>query len=94
MLTEAVANKLKEMMRYNVTANYGDSLFPGLNVCAKTGTAEVGEDKEPHGWMVGFSSNENSPLAFSVIVENSGYGSKTAGPIASKVMNLATKKLN
>ena len=94
LLTEAVANKLKEMMRYNVTANYGDSLFPGLNVCAKTGTAEVGEDKEPHGWMVGFSSNETSPLAFSVIVENSGYGSKTAGPIASKVMNLAAKKLN
>lgn len=93
LLTEAVANKLKEMMRYNVTANYGDSMFPRLNVCAKTGTAEVGEDKEPHGWMVGFSSNENSPLAFSVIVENSGYGSKTAGPIASKVMNLAAKKL-
>ena len=92
-LTKEVADKLKEMMRYNVTANYGDSMFPGLNVCAKTGTAEVGENQKPHGWMVGFSSKEETPLAFSVVVENSGYGSKTAGPIASKVLNLAAKKV-
>ncbi len=94
LLAETAANKLKEMMRYNVTANYGDSMFPGLNVCAKTGTAEVGEDKEPHGWMVGFSSNEATPFAFSIIVENSGYGSKTAGPIASKVMNSTARRLS
>ena len=68
-------------------------MFPGLNVCAKTGTAEVGENQKPHGWMVGFSSKEETPLAFSVVVENSGYGSKTAGPIASKVLNLAAKKV-
>lgn len=92
LLSEPVASKLKEMMRYNVTANYGDSMFPGLNVCAKTGTAEVGDGKEPHGWMIGFAANEKAPLAFSVIVENSGYGSKTAGPIASRVMNLAAKQ--
>ena len=94
LLQESIANQLKEMMRYNVTANYGDSMFPNLKVCAKTGTAEVGETKEPHGWMVGFSSNENYPLAFSVIVENSGYGSKTAGPIASKVLNFAATRFN
>lgn len=92
LLSEPVASKLKEMMRYNVTANYGDSMFPGLNVCAKTGTAEVGDGKEPHGWMVGFAADEKAPLAFSVIVENAGYGSKTAGPIASRVMNLAAKR--
>ncbi len=93
LLSEPVASKLKEMMRYNVTANYGDSMFPGLNVCAKTGTAEVGDGKEPHGWMVGFAADEMRPLAFSVIVENAGYGSKTAGPIAARVMNLAAKRI-
>lgn len=93
LLNENTADKLKELMRYNVTANYGDNMFPNLNVCAKTGTAEVGENKEPHGWMVGFSSNEDTPLAFSVIVENSGYGYKTAGPIASTVLNLAAKRI-
>lgn len=93
LLPKNISDTLKNMMRYNVTANYGDSMFPHLNVCAKTGTAEVGEDKEPHGWMIGFSSNDNTPLAFCVIVENSGYGSKTAGPIASTVLNYAAKRL-
>ncbi len=93
LLPKNTADILKGIMRYNVTANYGDSMFPHLNVCAKTGTAEVGEDKEPHGWMIGFSSNDDTPLAFCVIVENSGYGSKTAGPIAEKVLNYAAKRL-
>ena len=94
LLEENIANILKDMMRYNVTANYGSSLFSGLTICAKTGTAEVGENKQPHGWIAGFSSDEKLPLAFSVIVENSGYGSKTAGPIASKVMSLAANRIN
>ena len=81
------------MMRYNVEKNYGNSMFPGLNVCSKTGTAEVGENKKPHGWMVGFSANEDTPLAFTVVVENSGYGSKTAGPIASSIMKNAAQNL-
>lgn len=88
-----VADRLKDMMRYNVEKNYGNSMFPGLNVCAKTGTAEVGENKKPHGWMVGFSANEDTPLAFTVVVENAGYGSKTAGPIASAIMKSTVRKL-
>lgn len=93
LLPAEIANSLKDMMRYNVEKNYGNSMFPGLNVCAKTGTAEVGENKKPHGWMVGFSANEDTPLAFTVVVENSGYGSKTAGPIASSIMKNASQNL-
>lgn len=93
LLNENTANKIKEFMRYNVTENYGESMFAGLNVCAKTGTAEVGDNKKPHGWMVGFSDNAKTPLAFSVIVENSGFGSQFAGPIASKVLKFAVQSL-
>ncbi len=32
-------------MRYTVSDYYGDNLFGGLTVCAKTGTGEVGDDK-------------------------------------------------
>ncbi|MDR1253780.1 MAG: penicillin-binding protein [Oscillospiraceae bacterium] len=85
------ANKIKEIMRYNVKNKYGDSLFPGLEVCAKTGTAEIGEGKEPHAWMVGFSSTEEDPFAFVVVVENAGLGRKIAAPIASALMNAAAK---
>lgn len=89
LMPKTTANKLKEMMRNNVQKGYGDSMFPGLNICAKTGTAEVGKEKNPHGWMIGFSGNEKTPYAFAVVVENSGYGRVEAGPVASAVMAVA-----
>ena len=81
-----IAEKLDEYMRYSVTDYYGDGMFPSLNVCAKTGTAEVGNDKEPHAWIVGYAQDEDVPLAFAVIVENGGYGYSTAGPVAVSAM--------
>ena len=86
LIDSDLAAKLDEYMRYDVTSYYGDSLFPTLTVCAKTGTAEVGENKEPHAWMVGYAQDEDAPLAFVVIVENGGYGFSTAGPVAVAAM--------
>ena len=93
LLKPATAEKLKTYMRYNVTNAYGDGLFPGLAVCAKTGTAEVGGGKKPNGWMVGFSSNSDTPLAFAIVVENSRTGIGSAGQIASVLMTAAAKTL-
>ncbi len=81
-----IADKVKSMMRYTMKNQYGDSMFPGMKICAKTGTGEVGNGEKPQGWMVGFSEDKNFPVAFVVIVENSGFGIKTAGPIASIMM--------
>lgn len=39
LLSRNTADTLNEMMRYTVTSNYGDGMFPSLEVCAKTGTA-------------------------------------------------------
>lgn len=86
-LSTNVANKLKETMRYTVKNNSSYSALNMMNICAKTGTAEVGEGKEPHGWVVGFSDDEKTPYAFVVVVENGGYGSKCAVPIAASVLN-------
>lgn len=88
-----LASKLDEYMRYDVTSYYGDGMFPTLTVCAKTGTAEVGEGKEPHAWMVGYSQDEDAPLAFAVIVENGGYGYSTAGPVAVSAMEACASTL-
>lgn len=90
LLSADTARQLKEIMRYTVESNYGDDLFPGLTVCAKTGTGEV-EGKDPNGWMVGFSIDEDCPLAFVVVVENGGYGISAAGPIASALMTQAAE---
>ncbi len=92
-ISTATAERLKTYMRYNVTNSYGDKMFPGLAVCAKTGTAEVGGGKNPNGWMVGFSSDEKTPFAFAVIVENARSGKSSAGQIASVLMTAAAKTL-
>ncbi len=81
MFSADTAGKLDEIMRYTVSDNYGDYLFDGLRVCAKTGTAEVGKDKNPNGWMVGYSQDEDCPLAFACVVEDSGFGIEYACPV-------------
>ena len=91
LLTKSTADKLKSMMRYNVQKNYGDSLFPGLNAFAKTGTGETSENKKPNAWIFGGSTNENTPYSFCVVVEDSGFGINVAGPIASTVMKALCK---
>jgi peptidoglycan glycosyltransferase len=91
LIKSDTAKKLKDIMRYTVKNDYGDNLFPGLEVCAKTGTGETGAGKQPNAWMVGFSKDSDCPLAFSVVVENSGFGYKVAGPIAEKMMQQGAK---
>lgn len=94
MMSAETAGALKDIMRYTVSDYYGDGMFDGLTVCAKTGTAEVGEDKDPNAWIVGFSTDEEAPLAFAVVVENGGYGSSAAGPIAVTAMTKAAVAIN
>lgn len=93
-ISSEVANKVSDYMRTNVTDNYGDGNFSGLEMCGKTGTAEIGGDSEPHAWFMGFSRNPNCPVAIVVIVENGGWGASVAMPIASAVMEGAYKALS
>ena len=88
LLSSDIAKQLDTMMRNNVKNGYGDDLFPGLNVCAKTGTAEV-EGETDTGWIVGYSQNKDTPYAFAVVVEQGGYGLSSAGYIASALMQAA-----
>ena len=73
------------MLRNNVVNNYGEGNFPGLSLCAKSGTAEVG-DGTSHAWFTGFLDDEEHPYAFIVLVENGGGGAKVAGPVANRVL--------
>ena len=80
------ARTVAEFMRNNVAYKYGDWYFPGLTVCAKTGTAEVGGDQRPNAMLAGFVADSNYPLAFIVCVEDGGYGAEVCLPIASSVL--------
>lgn len=77
---------VSEYMRNNVVTMYGQWLFPDLYVCAKSGTAEVGEGEVPHATFSGFIRDANYPLAFIVIVEHGGSGSAVCAPIAGQVL--------
>ena len=82
LLSSSTAAVLAEMMRNNVTENYGEDRFPGLDVHGKTGTAEVGEGRAPHSWFCGFSGD----YAFTVCVENGGSGIGAAASVANETL--------
>lgn len=86
IMSASTAETVREYMAFNVTDKYGSENFPGLTVCAKTGTAEVGGDKKPNAMIAGFVADEQYPLAFVVAVEDGGYGREICVPILSKVL--------
>ena len=92
-ISKNTARIVTEYMRNNVKNKYGDEYFPGLAVCAKTGTAEVGGDKKPNAMLAGFVADGNYPLAFIVCVEDGGYGAKVCLPIASQVLGACVEAL-
>ncbi len=84
------ATLMRDLLRSNVKNYYGDSKFPGLEMCGKTGTAEVAGEKS-HGWFVGFSYDTNFPYAIVVCLENGGNALYNAVPVANKVMQAVAK---
>lgn len=92
MMKESTAEKLSLLMDFAVRDNYGKSTFGTLDVCAKTGTAEVGEDKE-NSLFIGFCKDSDLPLAFVVVAEGGGSGRKSAMNVANKTLQAAKKAL-
>lgn len=88
LIASDTAATMADMMAENVQKTYGASRFPNMDICAKSGTAEVGEGKTPHAWFTGFLRGEDTPYAFIVLVENGGGGSAVAGTVASRVLNV------
>lgn len=68
-------------------------MIPGINICAKTGTAEkyrIIDRKriklKDNSMFVCFAPRENPKIAIAVVVENSGFGTTWAAPIASLML--------
>jgi penicillin-binding protein 2 len=62
----------------------------GIDICGKTGTAEnyakISGHRvkmEDHSIFVAFAPKDNPKIAIAVMIENGGFGSTIAGPIAS-----------
>lgn len=89
--------KSRELLKSSTASTLSQSMpsytFGSLSVRAKTGTAEVGDEKSPNAWMVGFSTDEDCPLAFACVVEDAGFGSQYARPVAETAMQSAAQAL-
>lgn len=65
--------------------------IPDLIMCGKTGTVQNPHGKD-HAAFMSFAPRENPQIAISVYVENSGFGSTFAAPIASLLVEKYLKR--
>ncbi|NEX22702.1 penicillin-binding protein 2 [Thiorhodococcus mannitoliphagus] len=85
-MSAATARQLASMMRSVVTEGTARGINdPRLAISGKTGTAENPQG-DPHSWFVGFAPAERPQLAVAVLVEQGGYGSAVAAPIARDLL--------
>ncbi len=56
--------------------------IPGITTAGKTGTSQNPHGNN-HGWFIAYAPAENPQIAVAVLTENSGFGSISATPVAS-----------
>jgi cell division protein FtsW (lipid II flippase) len=62
-----------------------------IAIAGKTGTAEVSPNTPSHAWFTGFapSGPATRRVAVAVILENAGYGGRSAAPVAGDIIKAA-----
>lgn len=75
---------IKRGMRGVVTTGSGRfyANIPDIEVAGKTGTAQNPHGRD-HGWFTSFAPLDNPQIVVTVLVENGGYGSVSAAPVAA-----------
>ncbi len=86
ILSESTAELLQAYLRYNVCSNYGQEHFGDFQVCAKTGTAEIGNGST-NALFTGFLLDKEYPYAFIIVAEGGSSGKKVCVPILAKVLS-------
>lgn len=69
----------------NVGGTASRCAIPGMDVCAKTGTAQNPHGKD-HSTFAAFAPRNDPKIAISVYVENGGFGATIALPIAKIIL--------
>jgi peptidoglycan glycosyltransferase len=87
------ARVLAGYMRDVVLSGTGRVLrnHPG-RIAGKTGTAQL-DGRPSHGWFVGFAPFGPAArrIAFAVVIENAGYGGRSAAPAAGEIVDAASR---
>lgn len=83
---ESAYNSVIKGMAWAVDEGTASRLqIDSIPYCAKTGTAENPHGKD-HSVFVSFAPRENPKIAIGILIENAGFGSTWAGPIARLMM--------
>ena len=82
-----IQESLREVAQEGGTAATAFGDFP-VAIAGKTGTSENSHGSD-HGWFVGYGPYEDPRVAVAIIVEQGGFGSSSAVPIAKKIMEAA-----
>jgi peptidoglycan glycosyltransferase len=98
-IDSSVARTLTELMVNNENSYSGSGKITGVQIAAKTGTAEHGPNPQavaPHVWYVAFAPAEDPQVAVAVLVESGGdrsnlaaTGGTVAAPIGRAVIRAA-----
>ncbi len=85
--TAIAAQQVGRLMQACVESGTGTGAqIPGITVCGKTGTAEVGEGKSDHAWFVAYAPAENPKIAVSIVLENAGVTGAACAPMARELI--------
>ncbi|MCH8496165.1 MAG: penicillin-binding protein 2 [Balneolales bacterium] len=78
---------IRNGMRRAVTEGSGRfyANIQSIPTAGKTGTAQNPHGRD-HGWFIAYAPYDNPQIAIAVIIENGGFGSISAAPIASLVI--------
>ena len=90
LMTAKEAEILKEFMQEVVLSGTAENLQNEFyTVAGKTGSAEYkNSSSDSHAWFTGFAPADNPEICVTVIVEEGGSGSRTAVPVAKKIMDV------
>ncbi len=86
-VTQENLEAVKKGMRGAVTEGSGRfyANLPDIKVAGKTGTAQNPHGQN-HGWFIAYAPADDPEIAVAVLMENAGFGSISAAPVASLVI--------
>lgn len=81
---------MNEALRRTVADDNGTTKIlrtAGINIGAKSGSAQNAQSKETHAWVAGYFPMEDPEVVFVVLLEGAGGGGKVAGGVAKKFVD-------
>jgi len=87
------ASRINDVMKATVAGGAGAAAqVPGVTIAGKTGTAELGPEKEPNAWFIVYAPADDPVIAIAVLIEHGGFGGYAAAPIARPMLEAALSR--